>query len=483
MCSDALTIPAREPLLEQALASLAAVVGEAHVLRAAQDVEAYAVDERRLYHGRPLAVVRPADRAELVAVMRACHAARLPMVPQGGNTGYCGGATPDASGREVVISLQRLNRIIAVDHANATLTLEAGVVLAAAQSAAHEQDLLLPLSMGSEGSCQIGGNLSTNAGGLAVLRYGCARELVLGLEVVLADGRCLSELAGLRKDNTGYDLKQLFIGAEGTLGIISAATFKLFPRPPVVHTAFVALRDLAAACELLAVVRGAVGDNVTSFEYLGDYALRLVLAAAPELAVPLGGEHRHYALVEWACYDAAGLAADAAEAVLGPALAGGLVVDAAIAHNETQRRAMWRLRESVPAAEKRLGGSIKHDVAVRLGDVAGYVDRVRSRLLERWPEVGLSIYGHVGDGNVHFNVLAPDGSDPQRFKQRHATAISDVVHETALALGGSFSAEHGVGVLKRDLLARYASAAELEIMRGIKSVLDPLGLMNPGKLL
>jgi len=467
------------------LQDLAALVGAAHVLGAESQTDSYCVDERALYHGRALAVVRPGTRQELVRVMSLCHAAKLAMVPHGGNTGYCGGATPDSSGSQLVISLERLDRIIAIDTVAATLTVEAGVTLADAQAAATAAGLLLPLSMGSQGSCQIGGNLSTNAGGLAVLRYGTARDLTLGLEVVLPDGRLLSQLQGLRKDNTGYDLKQLFIGAEGTLGIISAATLKLFPRPRAMQTVFAAVRDVGAATTLLSHVRAQLGDNVTSCEYLSANAMAQVAALLTDVQRPFTVEYAHYVLLEWAEFgDRHGpSAAHDIEQLFSPPIADGLVLDAVIAHSEKQRLALWRLRENVPAAEKALGGSIKHDISVPLGEVAEYVGRTSTQLLARWPTLRLSVYGHIGDGNVHFNVLAPIELDAAAFKRTHGADISALVHEIAQTMGGSFSAEHGVGLLKRDLLAQYAGGPRLEAMRAIKDALDPGGLMNPGKLL
>ena len=445
----------------------------------------YAVDERALFHGSPAAVVRPGSTAEVVGVVNTCRAAGVGMVPQGGNTGYCGGATADNSGREVVVSLERLNRIIDVDPIAATLTVEAGTVLADCQAAAERAGLLFPLSMGSQGSCQIGGNLSTNAGGLAVLRYGSARQLTLGLEVVLPDGRVLDLLRALRKDNTGYDLKQLFIGAEGTLGIITRATLALFPQVTRTTTLFAAVGDLQAAGTLLRLLRAAVGDNVTSFEYLSADALGFVATVFPDLRRPFADAHAHYVLAECAHYENAGIASDvpdAVESALHRAHEQGVVQDVVVARSETQRRALWLLRERVPAAEKALGGSIKHDVSVALGDVPVYLERAQTALRTRWPCARLSVYGHLGDGNLHVNVLAPLTDDPATFKAAQGAAISDTVHDIAHDLHGSFSAEHGIGMLKRDLLERYGGSLRVETMRALKRTLDPAGLMNPGKL-
>jgi FAD/FMN-containing dehydrogenase len=466
-------------------AALAAIVGPAHLLHEPAAMARYAVDERALYHGCPSAVVRPGSTSEVAQVVTACRAASAGMVPQGGNTGYCGGAAADGSGTQIVISLERLNRIVDIDPIGATMTVEAGAVLADCQAAAERADLLFPLSMGSQSSCQIGGNLSTNAGGLAVLRYGTARQLTLGLEVVLPDGRVLDLLRALRKDNTGYDLKQLFIGAEGTLGIITRATLALFPQVARTMTLFAAVNDVHAAGTLLRRLRAAVGDNVTSFEYLSAAALGFVATAFPDLRQPFADDHAHYVLAECAQYGDPTLPVDAPEPVesaLEKAHYEGVVKDVVIAHNDTQRRALWLLRERVPAAEKALGGSIKHDVSVALGDVPVYLDRAQAAVYARWPAARLSIYGHLGDGNLHVNVLAPPTDDAELFKATHGPAISDAVHDIAHDLHGSFSAEHGVGILKRDLLERYGGALRLELMRALKRTIDPEGLMNPGKL-
>lgn len=458
---------------------LTAVVGDRHVIRDDERLARYLVDERRLYHGRARAVVRPADTGELARVVALCHRRRVPVVPQGGNTGYCGGATPDESGEAIVVSLERLNRVRAVDARGFTMTLEAGVLLADAQAAAARHGRLFPLAMGSQGSCQIGGNLSTNAGGLAVLRYGTARELVLGLEVVLPDGRVFERLRALRKDNTGYDLKQLFLGAEGTLGIITAAVVKLFPRVAGRATAWAEVRDVDAACALLGLARERTGDAVTTFEYVSGDSLELLATALPEVRVPARPGAPHCVLVECAAPDEHG--ASLLERTLAEGFEDGTVLDAALAANDTQRDAFWAVRERIPEAEKRLGGSIKHDVSVPLGDVPAFVALAREQLAAHWPAARPSVYGHVGDGNVHFNLLAPADEDPEAFRAAHAPAVSECLHDLAASMGGSFSAEHGVGRLKRELLGRYASGVELDLMRTVKAALDPLGLMNPGK--
>jgi len=463
------------------LAALRDLLGPPGVLSAPADLERYLVDERRLYRGRAAAVLRPDSTHALATAVAWCHAHGVAMVPQGGNTGYCGGATPDESGQQVVISLERMTRVRRVDASAFALTVEAGATLASVQAAAHDAGLLFPLSMGSEGSAQIGGALSTNAGGLAVLRYGTARDLVLGLEVVLPDGRVWDGLRVLRKDNTGYDLKHCFIGAEGTLGIISAAVLKLFPAQSQRETAWLAVDDLAAACRVLAALRHRLGDAMTSFEYISGESLALVLANVPDTSAPQVVSPAHV-LVEIAAGEGHGLRETFERALL--ALSDeGLVRDAVLAQNETQRRACWRLRETIPAAEKQLGGSVKHDVSVQIDRLPALERAARSAVLAHVPTARLSVYGHVGDGNLHFNVLAPADADPVPFKTAHAEAVSTLVHEAASVLDGSFSAEHGVGKLKRELLRDVEGPLAIELMRRLKQAFDPLGLMNPGKVL
>jgi FAD/FMN-containing dehydrogenase len=427
--------------------------------------------------------VRPASTEECAAVVRACREARIGVVPQGGNTGYCGGATPfDGKRREILLSLSRLNRVREVDAIGFTMTAEAGVVLSRAQDAAREQGLLFPLSMGSEGSAQIGGALSTNAGGLAVLRYGTMRDLVLGLEVVLPSGEVLAELKGLRKDNTGYDLKSLFLGAEGTLGIITAAVLKLSPQPRARATAWLAVASADAACLLLGRARRESGDQVVSAEYVSRRSLELVLRHIEGARDPLGLPAEHCVLLELASADADEVLQEKLTRVLEAGLAAGEILDGTLAESEAQRRALWLLRERIPEAERRDGGSVKHDVSVRIARIPEFIARAEPALT-RIAAHRLSIYGHIGDGNLHFNVLPPPGQSIEAFRAEHAAAFSSCVHDLAAALGGSFSAEHGVGILKTGELARYESAVALSLMRALKRTLDPHGIMNPGKLL
>jgi D-lactate dehydrogenase (cytochrome) len=467
--------------LEDALRKIAALVGPLGIV-AARDAAALLTDERGIYQGAAALIVRPDSVEQCAQVVRICHAAGLGVVPQGGNTGYCGGATPFDDRRQVLLSLARMNRVREIDPIGFTITVEAGVVLAAAQAAARAHGMLLPLSMGSEGSCQIGGNLATNAGGLAVLRYGTARDLVLGLEVVLPDGSVLSELKGLRKDNTGYDVKGVFVGAEGTLGVITAAVLKLFPEPRSRQTAWLAVPSIAAACRVLARARRDSGDQVISAEYLGRGALDLVLRHVEGARDPFDAPRAHYVLLELASADADDVLRSAIERTLEGGLAEGDVEDAVLAESLAQRSALWLLRERVPEAERRAGGAVKHDVSVRIAQLADFVASAAAALNAIAPH-RVSLFGHIGDGNMHFNLLPPEGQSSADFRGQAAAALSAAVHDVAAQSGGSFSAEHGIGVLKVGELERYKSAEALGIMRALKRALDPRGIMNPGKVL
>jgi len=459
---------------------LTSLVGETNCLHAAADIAPYLVEQRGLYRGRALAVARPSSTAELVQVVRLCGAEHLAIVPQGGNTGLCGGGVPPEHGRAVVISTERLNRIRAIDPIDFTLTAEAGCVLATLQQAADEVGCLFPLSMASEGSCRIGGNLSTNAGGTNVLRYGNARDQVLGLEVVLADGRVWHGLRALRKDNTGYDLKQLFIGAEGTLGIITAAVLKLFPKPREIQTAFIAIPDPAAAIAILAAAREASGDSVTACELVPRIALDLDFAHLPGLRDPFDRPHPWYLLLELSSSRPGGLR-EALEGVLQAALDRGSALDAVLAESGDQRKALWRLRESVPEAQRLEGASIKHDIAVSPSRVAELIGRATVAAEAALPGVRVVAFGHLGDGNIHFNLSQPVGADPQPFLAEWER-ISHIVHDIVVAMDGSISAEHGIGRLKIGELARTKQEVEIELMRRIKAAFDPAGIMNPGKV-
>jgi FAD/FMN-containing dehydrogenase len=464
-----------------ALERIESIVGPRGIV-APDDAAPLLRDERGLYRGAAALVVRPGSVDECANVVRVCHDARIGVVPQGGNTSYCGGATPFDGERQILLSLTRLNRVREVDEVGFTMTAEAGVVLARAQDAAREHALKFPLSMGSEGSAQIGGALATNAGGLAVLRYGTMRDLVLGLEVVLPSGDVLSELKGLRKDNTGYDSKALFLGSEGTLGVITAAVLKLFPEPRAVATAWLAVASVEAACRLLGRARRESGDQVVSAEYVSRRSLDLVLRHVEGAREPLGSPAEHYVLLELASADDHEALRAKLTRVLTTGLEAGEIIDGTIAESEAQRRSLWLLRERVPEAERRDGGSVKHDVSVRIGRIPDFIARAEPELT-RIAAHRLSIYGHIGDGNLHFNVLPPPGQSIEAFRAGHADALSNCVHDLAAALHGSFSAEHGVGILKVGELARYESPAALALMRALKAVLDPRGIMNPGKVL
>jgi FAD/FMN-containing dehydrogenase len=439
-------------------------------------------DHRSLYRGHALAVVAPADTAAVSRVLAFCNQNRIGVVPQGGNTSYCGGATPDASSSQVLVSLARLDRVRAIDTANYTMIAEAGCILANLQKAAAEADRYLPLSLGSEGSCMLGGNLSTNAGGLNVIRYGMARELVLGLEVVLPDGRVLESLTGLRKDNTGYDVKSLFLGAEGTLGIITAACLKLYPAIRSRATAFVAVRDPDAALSLLDAVRTASGDCVSSFELIPRIGVDLTLRHIPGVVDPIDTPANWYVLCELSSSRAAEPLDALLEQTLAQAHERGWVLNASVAMNERERESIWRLRESIPEAQRKDGASLKHDISVPVSQVPRFIDVAGDWVARNIPQGVLVAYGHLGDGNLHFNVNQRGGTQAfqlQAVEQKARRAIHDLVRE----FGGSFSAEHGIGQLKVFELERYAPPVELELMRTVKKALDPNGIMNPGKVL
>ncbi|QDJ49666.1 FAD-binding oxidoreductase [Bordetella hinzii] len=466
------------------LQELQSLLGPAHVL-AGEDAEPYALDWRRRYRGRALAVARPGSTEEVAAVLRLCHRHGAPVVPQGGNTGLCGGATPDDSGTAVILSTARLNRVRAIDTDNDTITVEAGCVLQAVQEAAEQAGRLFPLSLAAEGSCTIGGNLATNAGGTQVLRYGNARELALGLEVVTAEGEIWNGLRGLRKDNTGYDLRDLYIGSEGTLGVITAATLKLYPLPVARCTALLTLASVDDAVELLSRARAGFGASLTGFELMAADCLQAVLRLFPQQRLPFEGESLKapwFALLELSDSESEAHARERFEAVLGAAIEDGLAGDAAIAENLAQSQALWHLRESIPLAEAELGKSVKHDVSIPISSIAHFVRVTNAELQERFPGVRNVIFGHLGDGNLHYNVARSAGQTEADLLTLQP-AIYDVVHQSVQAHAGSISAEHGVGQLKRDELPRYKSAVELALMKRIKAALDPRGLMNPGKVL
>jgi len=463
------------------LASLSRVVGAGNVLTEADMTAAFLVEPRGLFRGAALAVVRPGSTAEVAEVVKACAADAVAIVPQGGNTGLVGGQTPDASGGAIVLSLTRMKRIREIDALTDTMIVEAGATLAEAQAAAERADRLFPLSLAAEGTCTIGGNLSTNAGGVAVLAYGNARELATGVEAVLADGRIVNALSKLRKDNTGYDLKDLFFGAEGTLGVVTAAALKLYPRPRARVTAFVGVEDPAKALKLFRIAKDRLGQGVVSFELIARIGLDFVLAHGIDMRDPLAAPHPWYVLFEAASQTESGLE-ETVEATLEEAFEQGLIADAALATSLTQRNDFWRLREFVSDAQKFEGGSIKHDVSVPVGSVPAFLDEATAAVLGFLPSARVCAFGHMGDGNIHFNVSQPISADKDEFLDKWE-AMNEVVHAVVARYQGSFSAEHGIGQLKRELLARAKDPVALDVMRAIKRALDPQGLMNPGKML
>ena len=467
---------------EEALDRIRAAVGPQGFLADPADMAPYLREERGLYQGAAHAVVRPRTTAEVASVVRLCAAAKISVFPQGGNTGLCGGAVPDEDGHGIVLSLSRMNRVRAIDAANFTITVEAGVILAEVQRAAGEADRLFPLSLGAEGTCQIGGNLSTNAGGIAVLRYGNMRELTLGLEVVLADGTVWDGLRGLRKDNTGYDLKQLFIGGEGTLGIITAATLKLFPRPREIETAFLGLARVEDAMTLFANARAATGDQLTAFELIPRIGLDISMAHIPGVSDPLSRSHAWYVLMELSSSQEGRGLRQALDDLLAASLDKGLIEDGTIAESQAQAKALWHIREAMVEAQKHIGAIVKHDVSVPVSKVAEFIIEASRAVEARWPGSCTIPFGHVGDGNIHFNLSQPASVAPAAFTAE-TEALNEVVHDIAVSYAGSISAEHGIGRLKRDELTRYKPAPALDLMRRIKHALDPDSIMNPGKVI
>ncbi|MEA2837749.1 MAG: hypothetical protein QOD89_2299 [Bradyrhizobium sp.] len=466
------------PLSPELIARFKAIVGDKYAVTDAADIAPYVTEERNLFHGHSPLILRPGSTAEVAAICRLASEHRIALVPQGGNTGLVGGQTPHHG--EVVVSMRRMDQIREVDTASNTMTCEAGVILQNAQQRAADADRLFPLSLGAEGSCTIGGNLSTNAGGTAALAYGVAREMALGLEVVLADGRILSGLSKLKKDNTGYDLRNLFIGAEGTLGIITAATLKLFPRPRAVETAFVGLKSPADALELLAISRGEAAGSLTSFELLADIAVDFSVRHSIDVRSPLSSQHPWYVLMELS--SSRDDARDALEAILARGMENGIVHDAVIAANLSQRGAFWKLRDEMSSAQKPEGGSIKHDVSVPVAAVPDFIAQANAAVVKLIPGARPVPFGHLGDGNIHYNVSQPIGADTADFLGRWHE-VNAVVFAIVLRMGGSISAEHGIGVLKRDELPEVKDKVAIELMRSIKAMLDPHGIMNPGKVL
>ena len=462
------------------LSRLEAVVGANGLLTGPDGLSAYETEPRGQFDGRALCVVRPNTAEETAKILALCNDAGVGVTPQGGNTGLVGGQTPDASGTQILLSLQKLDRIRDIDAESDALTLEAGVTLQRAQDAAASVDRYFPLSLASEGSCTIGGNLATNAGGVHVIAFGPARDLALGLEVALADGRILSTLSKLRKDNTGYDLTRLFIGSEGTLGVITAATLKLFPRPRSKAVAFVGLATPQAALALLLFLKARSAGALHAFELAPRIALDFVLRHIPGARDPLSASHRWYVLIEFAAFDES--AESRANALLEEAAERGLFDDATLAASLTQSAALWKLRESISEAQKHDGGSIKHDISVPPRAVPEFIETADARVRALIPAARPVPFGHMGDGNIHYNVSQPVGADTPAFLARRAE-VNDAVHGVVAQFCGSISAEHGVGQLKRELLTKVKAPEALDVMRAIKTALDPKGILNPGKLL
>jgi FAD/FMN-containing dehydrogenase len=458
------------------------LIGDEHVLVDEADVAPYLTDWRGRFTGRARAVLRPLDAAQVAGLVRLCAAHRVPLVPQGGRTGLVIGSVPDESGQAVVLSLRRLNRIRAVDPINRTMTVDAGCILHDIQQAASQQGMLFPLSLAAEGSCTIGGNLATNAGGTGVLRYGNTRELCLGLEVVTAQGELWDGLRGLRKDNTGYDLRDLYIGAEGTLGVITGAVLKLFPQPKAGITALVALSSCRDALALLSLAQETAGPTLTGYELMSDVCLRLVGQHFPNLPHPFPQTHPQYALLELSSHESEQHAVRLLEDTIENALEAGLAQDAVVATSIAQSRALWAIREHIPLAQAAAGKNIKHDISVPISRIAEFVEQTDALLDRAWPGVQVVCFGHLGDGNLHYNIAPPEGTPIDAFLAYQGD-INRIVHDSVAGFGGSISAEHGIGALKRDELPRYKAQVELDLMRAIKAALDPLGIMNPGKIL
>ncbi|MCK0195709.1 FAD-binding oxidoreductase [Ancylobacter sp. 6x-1] len=460
------------------ISELRGSLGEAGVLLDAERMEGYLVDQRDLVRGRAAAILRPSSTEQVQAIMRLASRYGVGIVPQAGNTSYCAGATPDTSGRQMVLSLERLNKVRSVDPLDAALSVDSGVILQHAQDAADAAGLMLPISLGSEGSCRIGGIIGTNAGGLSVLRYGMTRDLILGLEVVLPDGSLVNDMKRLRKNNTGYDIKQNFVGAEGTLGIVTGAVLKMIPKPTHHATAWVCLAEDVPLPEMLALVRRETGDLVSSFELITPRSLALVAPPDGPLKSGSGG----VVLVELACSSSRIPVVEVMEGVMGDVFEAGWAEDVMIAQSDAQRADMWRLRETIPEGEKHHGGSVKHDISVPIGRTVEFLKVGGAAVAAYDPTLELSVYGHIGDGNLHYNLLVPKGDDRLRFTDRIGRELAPQLYDIAAGMGGSFSAEHGVGRLKRRLLQHYADPNRYRVLRGLKGLFDPLDVMNPGAM-
>jgi len=463
------------------LESCRATIGANYVITAPSDMAPYLTDWRQRFTGNALAIVKPGSTEEVSAIVRLCNTYGVPIVPQGGNTGLVLGSVPDDSGRAIVLSLTRLNRIRAVDTVNNTLTAESGCILENVQSAAADAARLFPLSLAAEGSCTIGGNLSTNAGGTAVLRYGNSRELCLGLEVVTPQGEIWNGLRGLRKDNTGYDLRDLYIGAEGTLGIITAAVLKLFPQPKAELTALVALPSPDHALLLLTLAQTHCGASLTGFELMSDFCLQLVSKHYPHMRMPFHENHPQYVLLELSDSESEEHATAMLERLIEAALEQEIIVDAILAASIAQSKSLWNLREHIPLAQAEEGKNVKHDISIPIARIGEFIQVTDVLLQDAFPGCRMVTFGHLGDGNLHYNVSPPEHTSDIAFIEQQE-AVNRVVHDSVDRFSGSISAEHGLGALKRSEVLRYKSEVEMNLMRTIKRALDPLNLMNPGKV-
>ncbi len=464
------------------LNQLKQIIGEQHVLCGEKEIASYLVDWRKRYHGNALAVARPASTAEVCAVVNFCIEKKISIVPQGGNTSLCGGATPDHSGKQLILSLGRLNHIRSIDTANQTITVEAGCILQHVQDAAAHVNRYFPVSLGAQGSCTIGGNLSTNAGGTAVLRYGSMREQCLGLEVVTAQGEIWHGLRGLRKDNTGYDLRDLFIGAEGTLGIITAAVLKLSAKPTAVVTALIGLDDIPAVLTLLTFLQEHAGTMLSAFELISNDCLDLVTTQYPQLPYPFAKKQAQAVLLEFSGQDSEEHVRHALESLLMVADQKSIVREVLVAQSLAQSMQFWHLREHIPLAQAQMGKNIKHDISLPRSHLESFFNQAEQALKKAYPDCRIFSFGHVGDGNIHYNVAPPIGVTETAFLLEEAV-INQIVYQCVSDCGGSISAEHGIGQLKRALLTQHKSPIELALMRSVKQALDPLNIMNPGKVL
>ncbi len=459
------------------------IVGENNFILNPGSQDKRLIDHRGYFHGKASSIVFPQTTEQLSQLVMYCYENDLSLVPQGGNTGYGGGATPDQTGNQILVCLEKMNSIIEVDKVNFTMTVEAGVILATIQQAAEQSNMFFPLSLGAEGSCQIGGNISTNAGGLSVLKYGNTRDLVLGLEVVLPDGRVLNDLNKLRKNNTGYNLTQLFAGAEGSLGIITKAVLKTFPLPTQRCCLMLAFANIEQLYQFYSLSRQQSADCINSFEYISSASLSLVNHGPVDASFPLNNDYSHYALVEFSCSSNLFELEPVVEKILELAFEQQIIIDGVMAQSESQRKSMWRFREAIPETERLLGGSIKHDISLPISKISEFLNAIEIRLKQVTENFYTSVYGHIGDGNLHFNLLHSKESNATKFKQQFEQKLSTIIYELTKELGGSFSAEHGIGQLKLRQLQQYKDPMALMTMNAIKTAIDPKNTMNPGKLI